>query len=123
MKIKNLRWAVVTLVAIATVINYVDRNALGVMWPQISEDLGMDKNDYALVLSFFMVGYAIGQTLFGKVFDMIGTQARLRAGDHRLVGLDHAARRGAKRRGARRRPFRPRGWRSRQLAGCHEEQR
>jgi len=74
MKIKGLRWCVVSLVAVATVINYVDRNALAVMWPNISQELGMDKEDYALILSFFMVGYAVGQSLFGKVFDMIGTR-------------------------------------------------
>ena len=68
MKIKGLRWFVLALVAIATVINYVDRNALAIMWPGISEELGMDKNDYALILSFFMVGYALGQSLFGKRF-------------------------------------------------------
>lgn len=38
------------------------------------EGLGLDKNDYALIISFFMVGYAIGQSLFGKIFDMIGTR-------------------------------------------------
>jgi MFS transporter, ACS family, hexuronate transporter len=74
MKTKNFRWVVIGLVAVATVINYIDRNALAVMWPGMSEELGMDKNDYALILSFFMVGYAIGQSLFGKVFDMIGTR-------------------------------------------------
>ncbi len=74
MQIKGLRWFVVGLVAIATVINYVDRNALAVMWPSISEELGMDKNDYALILTFFMVGYAFGQSLFGKIFDAIGTR-------------------------------------------------
>lgn len=74
MKSGRLRWVVVGLVAAVTVINYIDRNALAVMWPGISEELGMDKNDYALILSFFMVGYAIGQSLFGKVFDMIGTR-------------------------------------------------
>lgn len=74
MKLKGLRWFVLALVAIATVINYVDRNALAIMWPGISEELGMDKSDYALILSFFMVGYALGQSLFGKIFDMIGTR-------------------------------------------------
>ncbi len=69
-----LRWIIVGLVAIATVINYVDRNALAIMWPTISEELGMDTNDYALIVSFFMVGYAIGHSLFGKIFDMIGTR-------------------------------------------------
>src|SRR5690554_5614391 len=74
MRTKNLRWIVVTLVAIATVINYIDRNALAVMWPGMSEDLGLDKGDYANIVSLFMIGYAIGQSLFGKIFDMIGTR-------------------------------------------------
>lgn len=74
MKIRGLRWFIVALVALATVINYVDRNALSVMWPGISGELGMDKSDYALILSFFMVGYALGQSLFGKIIDMIGTR-------------------------------------------------
>jgi len=74
MKLKGLRWVIVGLVALATVINYIDRNALAVMWPEISAEMGLDKNDYALVLTFFMVGYAIGQSLFGKIFDAIGTR-------------------------------------------------
>ena len=74
MRTKNLRWFIVGLVALATVINYVDRNALALMWPEISQDLGLDKNDYALIVNFFMIGYAIGQSLFGKIFDKIGTR-------------------------------------------------
>lgn len=70
--VRNLRWVIISLIAIATVVNYIDRNALAVMWPSISAELGLDKNDYALVISFFMVGYAIGQSLFGKIFDLIG---------------------------------------------------
>lgn len=71
---QGLRWVIVSLVALATVINYIDRNALGVMWPAISGELGLDKNDMALITTFFMVGYAIGQSFFGKVFDAIGTR-------------------------------------------------
>ncbi len=74
MTVRNLRWIIISLIAIATVVNYIDRNALAIMWPGISEELGLDKNDYALIISFFMVGYAIGQSLFGKIFDMIGTR-------------------------------------------------
>jgi len=39
MKLKGLRWWVVGLIAIATVINYIDRQALGVLWPDIAADL------------------------------------------------------------------------------------
>ena len=74
MKLPGLRWWVVSLVAVATVINYIDRNALAVMWPEMSGELGLDKSDYALIVTFFMVGYAIGQSLFGKIFDAIGTR-------------------------------------------------
>ena len=69
-----LRWVVVSLVAIATVINYVDRNALAIMWVEIGPELGMDEFDLARLTMVFMVGYAIGQALFGKIFDLIGTR-------------------------------------------------
>jgi ACS family hexuronate transporter-like MFS transporter len=74
MKVKNLRWFIVTLVALATVINYIDRGALGFLWPEISEDLGLSKTDYAIILNVFTFAYAFGQTLFGKIFDWIGTR-------------------------------------------------
>ena len=41
-----LRWVVVTLVAIATVINYVDRNALAIMWVEIGPELGMNSTTH-----------------------------------------------------------------------------
>ena len=97
MKLKGLRWVIVGLVALATVINYIDRNALAVMWPEISGEMGLDKNDYALVLTFFMVGYAIGQSLFGKIFDAIGTRLGFLAAITvwSLSCMLHAAARGA----------------------------
>jgi len=70
----RLRWLIVTLVAVATVVNYIDRGALGFLWPEISEDLGLDKFEYAIILNVFTFAYAFGQTLFGKIFDWIGTR-------------------------------------------------
>ena len=43
MKLKGLRWWVIALICIATVINYIDRTAFGVMWPEMGKDLGMDE--------------------------------------------------------------------------------
>lgn len=74
MKVKGLRWIVVVLVGVATVINYIDRGALGLLWPEISAELGMTKLDYAIILNVFTFAYAFGQTLFGKIFDWIGTR-------------------------------------------------
>ncbi|MBM0168486.1 MFS transporter [Altererythrobacter sp. C41] len=70
----RLRWLIVTLVAVATVVNYIDRGALGFLWPEISEDLGLDKFEYAIILNVFTFAYAFGQTLFGKIFDWVGTR-------------------------------------------------
>jgi len=72
--VKNLRWMVITLIGLATVINYIDRNALAVMWPAVSKEIGADKSDYALLVTVFMLAYAFGQSAFGKIFDVIGTR-------------------------------------------------
>jgi len=69
-----LRWVIIAMIAVATVINYIDRNALAVMWPEIAADIGATKEDYALLVTVFMVFYAIGQFAFGRLFDKIGTR-------------------------------------------------
>lgn len=71
---KGLRWWIIGLIMLATIINYIDRNALAVMWPGISADLGMDKTQYAFIVSCFTITYAISQALTGKLFDKIGTR-------------------------------------------------
>ena len=74
MKLKGLRWWIIGLIALATVINYIDRSALAIMWPGIAEELGMTKSDYGLILNVFMVAYALGQSISGKMYDKIGTK-------------------------------------------------
>ena len=59
MKLKNLRWWIITLIAIATVINYIDRSAINIMWPYIYADFGIseadNKNALALITTFFII--------------------------------------------------------------------
>lgn len=74
MKIRGLRWFIIGLICLATIINYIDRSALSIMWPAMSKDLGLDKNDYAKILNFFMVFYAVGQLVSGKLIDKLGTR-------------------------------------------------
>lgn len=74
MKVKGLRWWIIGLIGLATIINYIDRSALSIMWPAMGKDLGMDDSDYALILNLFMIAYAIGQSVSGKMFDKIGTR-------------------------------------------------
>ncbi len=74
MKVNGLRWWIIGLIALATIINYIDRTALGVMWPSIESELGFDSYDYAIMLNVFMVSYALGQSLSGRMFDKLGTR-------------------------------------------------
>ncbi len=74
MKVKGLRWWIITLIFVATVINYIDRTAFALLWPQMGEDLGMDNSDYALMLNIFMVTYALSKFLSGRLYDKIGTR-------------------------------------------------
>ena len=79
-KMSGLRWWVIALVALATVINYIDRQSLNVLWPAIAADLYPDKTAdehkqiYAFISVIFVFSYAFGQAIFGKVFDKIGTR-------------------------------------------------
>lgn len=80
MKINGLRWWVIGLIALATVINYIDRQSLGVLWPDIAQELYPDKtNDqrkeiFGWISTIFIFSYAFGQLIFGKIFDWIGTR-------------------------------------------------
>nr|WP_320120650.1 MFS transporter [uncultured Marinifilum sp.] len=80
MKVKGLRWVIIALIFIATVINYIDRSALGIMWGgedvdgSISQTLGLTKDHYSYILNIFMVAYALGQLFTGKIFDKVGTR-------------------------------------------------
>ncbi len=80
MQLKNLRWYVITLIALATVINYIDRQSLNVLWPDIAADLYPDKTVdetkeiYAFISVVFVLSYAFGQALFGRIFDWVGTR-------------------------------------------------
>ena len=80
MKLNGLRWWVIALIALATIINYIDRQTLSVLWPDIVEDLFPDesalerKQIYANISIVFVFAYAFGQAIFGKIFDWIGTR-------------------------------------------------
>ncbi len=80
MKMNNLRWWVIALIALATIINYIDRQALSVLWPYMGKEIYPDydadqlKQVLGTVSVVFLFSYAIGQALFGKIFDWIGTR-------------------------------------------------
>ncbi len=78
MKVKGLRWWIIGLICLATIINYIDRTAINILWPYIHKDFGIKEADskdaLKLITTFFMIAYAIGQTVTGKLMDAVGTR-------------------------------------------------
>lgn len=78
MKVKGLRWWIIGLICLATIINYIDRTAINILWPYIHTGFGIpeeeSKDALKLITTFFMIAYAIGQTVTGKLMDAIGTR-------------------------------------------------
>jgi ACS family hexuronate transporter-like MFS transporter len=70
--IKHYRWHMILLVCFITIINYLDRTALGVAAPTIMKELNITKEQYSWVVSAFQLAYTIGQPVMGYFIDTIG---------------------------------------------------
>jgi len=75
--IPKLRWWMAALLFCATVINYVDRQALSVMAPVIMPELGLSNIDYSNVLQAFLICYTSMYLLAGYLIDRWGTRMAL----------------------------------------------
>jgi ACS family hexuronate transporter-like MFS transporter len=73
-KIPHLRWLIIGLIFLATVINYIDRQTVSVLKKPISDDLGLSNADYAAIQNSFLVAYAVSQMASGRLYDAIGTR-------------------------------------------------
>ncbi|MBM3853928.1 MAG: MFS transporter, partial [Verrucomicrobia bacterium] len=75
--IRNLRWWIGGMLFASTVINYLDRQTLSALAPFLKQEYHWTNEDYALIVISFRVAYAIGQTVFGRLLDRIGTRLGL----------------------------------------------
>lgn len=72
--IKNYRWLVVVLLFLATTINYLDRQIIGLLKPVLEKEFSWTETDFARIVMAFTAAYAIGLILSGGVIDRIGTK-------------------------------------------------
>lgn len=70
-----MRWLILALLGLSTVINYVDRQALAVVLPALRQDLGLSSVEYGTATTLFLVAYTLAQVGSGMVIDRIGTRA------------------------------------------------
>ena len=84
MKIPHLRWLMVSLIFLATVINYIDRQTVSVLKTSISTDLGLSNADYAAIQNSFLLMYGISQMVSGRLCSIF--RMALRSGFSKLRG-------------------------------------
>ncbi len=75
--VPNLRWWICGLLFASTVINYIDRQTLSLLAPELKNLYKWTNSDYAALIIAFRAAYAIGQTVFGKLLDRVGTKRGL----------------------------------------------
>ena len=64
----------IALAMTATIINYLDRQTLSVVAPELKKQFAMSDQTYGLILSAFMLAYTVCNGLSGPMLDRVGTR-------------------------------------------------
>lgn len=70
----RLRWWVVGLLFLATVINYVDRQTLSILSTTLRKELNLTDQDYSNCVTAFLVSYAVMYAVSGRLIDRVGVK-------------------------------------------------
>ena len=72
---RSARLRILLLVMLGTIINYIARNSLGVLAPQLKADLAITTEQYSYIVGAFQLAYTLMQPIGGMVIDRIGLTA------------------------------------------------
>lgn len=70
----NLRWWIIGLVTLGTILNYLARSTLSVAAPTLKEEFSMSTEEYSWVVLAFQASYTVMQTVAGGILDALGTR-------------------------------------------------
>ena len=73
-RIGRYRWFICGLIFAATVINYIDRQMIGVLKPTLQREFGWTEVTYGDIVFWFQAAYALGFLVFGRLMDRLGTR-------------------------------------------------
>lgn len=68
------RWVICGLLFLATTINYIDRQIIGVLKSTLSEHFHWNEVDFSNLILAFQVAYAAGYALGGRFMDWVGVR-------------------------------------------------
>jgi ACS family hexuronate transporter-like MFS transporter len=69
------RWGMVGVIILGTVINYLARNSLAVLAPQLEHLQHFGAKEYSYVVGAFQLAYTVMQPVCGRVIDFLGVRA------------------------------------------------
>lgn len=72
--IGRYRWKICAMLFLATTINFVDRQVLGILAPQLQKEFSWSDSQYGFIVSSFQAAYAMGFLFMGHLLDKIGTR-------------------------------------------------
>lgn len=72
--IGRYRWKICALLFLATTINFIDRQVLGILAPQLQKEFSWTDSQYGLIISSFQAAYALGFLFMGHIMDKIGSR-------------------------------------------------
>lgn len=70
----HYRWTICALLFFGTTMNYVDRQVLGLLAPELQSKIGWNEAQYGYIVTAFQGAYALGLLLMGRLIDVIGTR-------------------------------------------------
>ncbi len=73
--IGKYRWTICSLLFFATTVNYLDRQVLSLLAPDLSKEFGWTNGDYANITAIFQFVYAISMLFAGRIIDKLGTKS------------------------------------------------
>ena len=74
MRVGHLRWWIIGLVTLGTILNYLARSTLSVAAPTLKTEFSMSTEQYSWVVLAFQASYTVMQTVAGSVLDALGTR-------------------------------------------------
>ena len=93
----RVRWTICAMLFVATSINYMDRQVIGLLKPTLQNSIGLTEVSYGYIVAAFQVAYAAGLVVAGRLVDRLGSRAgySLFMGVWSLAGMAHALARSA----------------------------
>ena len=74
-RVGKYRWTICGLLFFATTVNYLDRQVLSLLAPDLSAEFNWTNTDYANITAVFQFVYAISMLFAGRIIDKLGTKA------------------------------------------------